>query len=182
MRHWGIKNIVIGLLVTVTAVLAPSAGASAATTTAPSSARATSVVSAPIGSQMVLRTLAETAVILVTNTKRAIAGCPPLRLNRDLRTAARKHSYAMGRAGVLSHQVSGESTLGRRVTAAGYTGWRKVAENIAVGFPTSRAVVRAWWNSTAHRRNIADCSLREIGVGVVSYGGRLWWTQNFGRR
>ncbi|MCX6398880.1 MAG: CAP domain-containing protein [Propionibacteriales bacterium] len=179
MRHWGIKNIVIGLLVTVTAVLAPAAGASPATA---ATAPATTVASAPIVSQMVLRTLAETAVILVTNTKRAIAGCPPLKLNRDLRTAARRHSYEMGRAGVLSHQVSGESTLGRRVTAAGYTRWRKVAENIAVGFPTSRAVVRAWWNSTAHRRNIADCSLREIGVGVVSYGGRLWWTQNFGRR
>lgn len=180
MRHWGIKNIVIGLLVTVTAVLAPSAGATATTATA--TAPSTSVVSAPIGSQMVLRTLSETAVILVTNIKRALVGCPPLKLNRDLRTAARKHSYAMGRASAMSHQVAGESTLGRRVTTAGYTGWRKVAENIAVGFPTSRAVVRAWWSSTPHRRNIADCSLREIGVGVVSYGGRLWWTQNFGRR
>lgn len=178
MRQWKIKHLVIGLLVTVTAVLAPSAGSPATAVSAPT----TSVASAPLGSRLVVNTLLESAVVLVTNIKRAAAGCRPLKVNRDLRTAARKHSYQMARHNQMSHQLPGEPRLGRRITLAGYTDWRVVAENVAVGFSSARLVVRAWWNSTAHRRNITNCALREIGIGVVVYGGRLWWTQDFGRR
>lgn len=178
MRHWGIKNIVIGLLVVVGAAFAPSTGAAAATATP----QTTIVASAPLAGRFTVNAVLENAVLLVTNVKRLAAGCRPLKLNGDLREAARKHSYVMARNGVMSHQLAGESSLGRRITAAGYTGWRKVAENIAAGFTTARLVVRAWWASPSHRRNIADCSLREIGIGVVPYGGRLWWTQDFGRR
>lgn len=65
---------------------------------------------------------------------------------------------------------------------AGYRSWRKVAENIAVGYATPASVVKAWISSPGHRRNILDCSLRHIGVGVVLRGLVLWWTQDFGRR
>ncbi|WP_182378396.1 CAP domain-containing protein [Nocardioides sp. WS12] len=179
MRHWGIKNTVIGLLVVIGAAFTSTAGTTAATA-AP--APTTSVMSAPLAGRFTVNAVLEGAVLTLTNVKRVAVGCRPLRLNLDLRQAARKHSYLMGRNRVMSHQLSGEPRLGRRVTLAGYTGWRKVAENIAAGFSTARLVVRAWWNSPSHRRNITDCSLREIGIGVVPYGGRIWWTQDFGRR
>lgn len=178
MRHWGIKNIVIGLLVVVGAAFAPTTGTAAATTVAPS----TSIASDQLAGRFAVNALLENAVLLITNIKRLAVGCRPLKLNGDLREAARKHSYVMGRNQVMSHQLSGEYSLGRRITLAGYTGWRKVAENIAAGYSTARLVVRAWWASPSHRRNIADCTLREIGIGVVPYGGRYWWTQDFGRR
>lgn len=179
MRHWGIKNIVIGLLVVIGAAFTSTSGATAATAATPTT---TSVMSAPLAGRFTVNAVLEGAVLTLTNIKRAAVGCRPLRLNLDLRQAARKHSYVMARHGVMSHQLPGEYRLGRRVTLAGYTGWRKVAENIAAGYSTARLVVRAWWNSASHRRNITDCTLREIGIGVVPYGGRVWWTQDFGRR
>ncbi|KRC57416.1 hypothetical protein ASE19_24080 [Nocardioides sp. Root79] len=124
----------------------------------------------------------ESAAVLLTNTKRALAGCRPLRINTDLRQAARNHSRRMAQAGVMSHQLPGEMRLGRRITASGYTGWTRVAENIAAGFNTAPRVMSAWWASYSHHRNIADCSLREIGIGVVWTGRRMYWTQDFGRR
>ena len=66
------------------------------------------------------------------------------------------------------------------MTREGYH-WRRVAENIAWGYGSASGVVRAWWGSTGHRRNIQDCRLRHIGVGVQISGGRIWWTQDFGR-
>jgi uncharacterized protein YkwD len=167
------RLLVLGVLVTLglSPLLAPNAGA----TPAPTPSRL-----AQAG--MVVDGSFEQAVLTRTNRRREAHGCAPLRFNRNLRSAARLHSYTMGRARVLTHQVSGEPGLGRRVTLAGYRDWRKVAENIAVGFATPRGVVRAWMASPVHRRNILDCSLRELGVGVVVVDGRRWWTQDFGRR
>lgn len=177
MLTGGIRNIVVGALVVAAGVLAPMHGGSAA-----QAAPVTSAVTVKASSTLVVDSVLENAVFALTNIKRLAVGCPALKFNRNLRTAARKHSYLMGRHATLSHQLPGEPTLGRRITLAGYTDWRRVAENVAAGFRSARLVVRAWWNSTSHRRNITDCTLRELGVGVVVHGGRLWWTQNFGRR
>lgn len=125
--------------------------------------------------------LLESAVVTLTNGKRLLSGCRPLRVNWRLRRAARRHSAQMAQFRRMSHDLPGEPWLGRRVTREGYR-WQRVAENVAWGYGTAPRVVRAWWNSTTHRRNIKDCRLREIGVGVVISGGRVWWTQDFGRR
>ena len=124
----------------------------------------------------------EDRVITLTNRKRAAHGCGPLRLNRDLRQAARRHTKLMAEARAMDHQLPGEPTLGTRVTRAGYTGWVRLAENLARGQATPADVVRAWMASPGHRRNILDCGLRHIGVGYVKYGSTSWWTQDFGRR
>jgi uncharacterized protein YkwD len=37
-------------------------------------------------------------------------------------------------------------------------------------------------NSAGHRRNLLDCSVRAVGIGVVRRAdGRVYWTQDFGR-
>lgn len=83
----------------------------------------------------------------------------------------------------MAHELPGELGLVRRVVQAGYTPWRRLAENLGAGFVSPRGVVRAWMRSAGHRRNLLDCRLREVGVGVVRAGsGQLWWTQDFGRR
>jgi uncharacterized protein YkwD len=169
-RH--VRLLVLSLLVVLglSPVLTPSAGATPA---APSRSLQTA---------MVLDGVLEQQVLTLTNRRRAAHGCAPVRFNRNLRSAARKHTFAMARARTMSHQLPGEPRLGRRATLANYLNWQIVAENIAVGFATAGGVVRAWMASPSHRRNILDCRLRELGVGVVHSGGRLWWTQNFGRR
>lgn len=152
--------------------------------TVPSSAHAVAAAptTATAGSLPVINSLFESRVVTLTNQRRAARGCPPLRVRSTLRYAARKHTIAMAKAGVLSHRLSGEPRLGRRITLAGYRDWRIVAENIAAGFLSPSSVVRAWMRSPGHRANILDCRLRHIGVGVALHGTRLWWTQNFGRR
>jgi uncharacterized protein YkwD len=45
-----------------------------------------------------------------------------------------------------------------------------IGENIAWGtdyLSTPREIVRAWMNSTPHRKNILYTDFREIGIGVV---------------
>ena len=177
----GIQSFVIGALVVAATFVGPSgvgtaAPAAAAVTTTTATTSTASTIT------LVVNSVLENAVVLLTNTKRVLVGCRPLRVNTDLRYAARVHSRKMAKAGVMSHQLPGELSLGRRITASGYTGWTRVAENIAAGFNSSNRVMSAWWASTSHRRNIADCSLREIGVGVVWSGTRMYWTQDFGRR
>lgn len=171
----GIQKFVITAIVVLAAAVAPSAtpGATATTTT-------TQLRSATL--TLTVNTLLENAVVLLTNTQRTLAGCRPLRVNGDLRQAARIHSKRMALAQTMSHQLPGELRLGRRITRAGYLGWTRVAENIAAGYTTAGSVTRAWWASTSHRRNIKDCTLREVGVGVVFNGLRMYWTVDFGRR
>ena len=60
--------------------------------------------------------------------------------------------------------------------------WRRVAENVAMGYGSPKAVMQAWMASPGHRANILDCRLRHLGVGVVLQGDQVWWTQDFARR
>ncbi|GAA3550346.1 CAP domain-containing protein [Nocardioides daeguensis] len=124
----------------------------------------------------------EDRVVRLVNKRRARAGCRTLRPNARLRTSARTHSVGMAQYRTMVHFLPGEAGLGERITYAGYRGWRRLAENIASGFASPRDVMQAWMASPSHRKNILDCRLRQIGVGVIAQGDHLWWTQDFGRR
>ena len=58
----------------------------------------------------------------------------------------------------------------------------RVSENIAYGYPTGRAVVTAWMNSSGHRANLLSSPVRLIGVGAVKDSRGVWWvSQVFGK-
>lgn len=135
-----------------------------------------------VPSRLLVQRLLEDRVVALTNLERRRHGCGALRSNTFLRKSARGHTVTMALNNLMSHQLPGEPFFSKRITRAGYTGWSVVAENVARGFSGPTAVVRAWMNSPGHRRNILNCKLRDLGVGVVLQGGQLWWTQNFGRR
>ncbi|KRB78367.1 hypothetical protein ASE01_03580 [Nocardioides sp. Root190] len=175
----GIRNFVIGALV-VAAAIAPTAVSPAGAAT--EAATVTSVRTVSASTTYVVNSVLENAVVALVNTRRVLAGCPVLKSNSYLRASSRKHSRYMAVYNTMSHRLPGEPTLGRRITAAGYTNWNRIAENVAAGFTTAQQTMRAWMGSTGHRRNILDCSLRHIGVGVVFKGLKPYWTQNFGRR
>jgi len=124
----------------------------------------------------------ENRVFELTNVERAEKGCPALRLDTRLRTAARGYSDEMARYGAWNHVGHDGSSPGDRMRRAGYDttgGW---AENIAKGYPTAEAVMQGWMASSGHRANILNCNLKALGVGVVRSNGRLFWTQDFGGR
>ncbi|WP_420865600.1 sigma-70 family RNA polymerase sigma factor [Streptomyces prasinopilosus] len=116
-------------------------------------------------------------VLALTNTERAAAGCSPVTLDSRLNKAAQLHSEDMSANGYFSHTGQNGSSFVDRITAQGYPS--PGAENIARGQSSAASVMEAWMNSEGHRANILNCSLKTMGVGVVT--GDWTWTQVFGR-
>jgi uncharacterized protein YkwD len=176
-----------GLFLALGLVLGATASpAEAATprTVAPAAASTLGALGAQgiVPARLLMQGSLETRVLALTNRHRRAKGCVPLRSRYSLRRSSRAHSVTMARHNEMSHQLPGEPWFSTRITRAGYRSWRVVAENVARGFDSPEEVVQAWMASPGHRRNILNCRLRDLGVGVVLSGGQLWWTQNFGRR
>jgi len=113
----------------------------------------------------------------------AFPAAAELTWNAQLTQAAVGHSDDMVAGNFFSHTGSNGSTVGDRVTAAGYA-WRGVGENIAAGQATVAVVVDGWMKSDGHCANLMNASYRDIGVACVSGTAnnsyRTYWTQNFG--
>ncbi|WP_433240742.1 CAP domain-containing protein [Actinomadura nitritigenes] len=118
------------------------------------------------------------AVVALTNTERAKAGCRPLRVDKRLAAAARAHSADMAAHGYFDHDSLDGDSPWTRMLDAGYPA--PGAENIAKGYATAAAVVGGWMDSPGHRANILDCGLRAIGVGMAAGPDGPLWTQDFG--
>ena len=112
------------------------------------------------------------AMLCLLNQERAGRGLKGLAEDAKLLKAARRHSTDMVRRRYFDHRSpEGESMVDRakeaRYPARGRT-WR-VAENLAWGSGSSgspRHVVSTWMNSSVHRDNVLNGSLRHAGVGV----------------
>ncbi|MFE7262465.1 CAP domain-containing protein [Streptomyces sp. NPDC057592] len=120
---------------------------------------------------------ADAHVLKLVNRERRKVGCPPLKMNAELRKAAQAHSTDMASRENMSHTGSDGSAPDDRIARAGY-GWHAYGENIAHGYTTPKSVVAGWMNSPGHRRNILNCAFKEIGVGHARHGN--YWTQDFG--
>jgi uncharacterized protein YkwD len=129
-------------------------------------------------------------VIARTNSYRAANGCPALMVNAILMGTAQGHSQEMALRDYVGHNSADGTSPWDRIKAAGYN-FRLVAENIAWGATSPEQVVDAWYFESppndAHRKNILNCGLREIGVGyfyLASDPGKVtahtYWTQDFG--
>lgn len=58
--------------------------------------------------------------------------------------------------------------------------YRAAGENLAYGFKTPEAVVKAWMNSSGHKANIMDPDFVHIGIGFYrNENGRIYCTQLF---
>ncbi|MFE2227736.1 CAP domain-containing protein [Streptomyces kronopolitis] len=146
----------------------PAAGAAKAAAASPSKSTAKASASAS----------GDTAqVVKLVNDERGKAGCAPLKVNAELTKAAQDHSKDMAGHKNMSHTGSDGSSPGDRITRAGYS-WGAYGENVAYGYSSPESVMKGWMNSPGHKRNILDCSFKEIGVGHAQPGD--YWTQDFG--
>lgn len=116
-------------------------------------------------------------VIELTNRDRAQAGCAPVRPSAILSASAQGHADDMSAQVYFSHTSLDGRTFDQRIRDAGYQG-HEYGENIASGFPTAEEVQAAWMSTPGHRRNILDCTFKEIGVGYADDGEV--WVVNFG--
>ncbi|MFE1776135.1 CAP domain-containing protein [Streptomyces sp. NPDC059008] len=116
-------------------------------------------------------------VVRLVNAERTGHGCPPVRWNAVLQRAAQRHSDDMATRHFFDHTNPDGADAGERITRAGYA-WSSYGENISVGRATPSAVMTAWMDSPGHRRNILQCDLADIGVGIRFGTGGPWWTQD----
>ena len=118
-------------------------------------------------------------VVALTNQGRAASGCAPLAIDPALTQAAQAHAADMAAGSYMSHTSRDGRTPSDRIRAAGAPSTRHLAENIAAGQRTPEEVVADWMSSTGHRKNILDCTLRWIGIGVSGTPAQPYWVQDF---
>jgi len=103
----------------------------------------------------------EENIVAFTNFERARYGLPALEVDAGLMQSARQHATWMTLNQCMVHTN------------------QPVAENIAMGQPSSEEVVRCWMASPGHRANI----LGGYGhLGVAAYrteAGTIYWCQQF---
>lgn len=134
----------------------------------------------------------------ITNPANQISLTPkqPLTFNAQLYQAAQLHSQDMINKDYFDHYSLDGRSPWERITAAGYTGYLTLAENIAVSLATyplgevptllkmhDDFVIDAYVQGRGHRVNIFNDALKEIGVGsatgAMQYGGYSYsfaWT------
>lgn len=137
----------------------------------------------------------ECEVLVAVNAARAVGGdcgpqgvfgpTHPLVMHEAAQLAARVHVEWMVENQTFSHASPGGplgATLGARMTGAGYTPWRSVAENLQRGANNPTALVNYWLGSPGHCANLLDPGKRDAGVGhVVAPNGTPYWGMTIGR-
>lgn len=117
------------------------------------------------------------------------SAAPALRWSDALYRAAYEHSRDMMKNQTFSHQgsqgtfdwtanaqsLSQGSSFKKRIENNGYTKWKYIAENIAMGSFTADQVMVSWLSSEKHCANIMNPLFTDVGMAEVND----YWTQNF---
>ena len=125
----------------------------------------------------------ESQIFALINAQRKRQGLRPLVFNPQLDRMAKIQAENMARFQKMAHNIPDASlpTLGDRAKYVGYV-YGRLAENVALGYPSAQTVVEGWMSSTGHRRNILDGSVVETGIGIArSSAGGVYYCQVFGR-
>jgi uncharacterized protein YkwD len=119
----------------------------------------------------------------IVNHHRVGVGLRPLRVSAPLTRSAEWKARHMAHFGYFSHSDPAppvSRTTFQRLHACGFGS--SGGENIAYGYRSAHAVVRAWLGSPGHRYNMELPRWKYMGVGVASSrGGTTYWAQNFGQ-
>gem|GEM_PF-5498679 len=102
---------------------------------------------------------------------------PPLARNDMLREAMELHLKDMQQNDFFDHVGSNGSTFDERIVVAGYTPFQTIGENIAwrgttgqLGSLITQAelLVKGWFESSGHRKNLMSPSFKEAGSSLIS--------------
>jgi uncharacterized protein YkwD len=129
----------------------------------------------PVGEKPHLRPRSnawEARVIQLTNDRRRAHGVKPLKAARCPDHFAEPWARHMA----TTHQLVHHSSLDPLFKCP-HT--NTAGENIAEGFETPRAVVRAWMSDKGHRDNLLNPDFHRIGVAAVRTHGVTFAIQDF---
>jgi uncharacterized protein YkwD len=131
---------------------------------------------------------AENELLEAANKSREVAGVPLLRLNENLREAARAHARRMIANDRLEHQLLGEPPLLERIAQIGALNGAlssdlkidRAGENIAYA-NCAPDVNAALMRSAPHRENLLDRNFNLAGFAAIWSKGKLYVVQDFAR-
>jgi len=196
------NNIMLRALVVLFAMMALSAGPSAAQATPPAAGAGSgfheisnkqpnphtdSAAGASSGSHSDEDAAAENELLEAANKSRELAGAPPLRVDPSLREAAREHARRMVASGQLEHQLAGEPSLLERIALVDTSDGKpsqdglkvdRAGENIA-NATCAPGANDALMRSAPHRRNLLDRGFNVAGVAAIWSKGRLYVVEDF---
>jgi uncharacterized protein YkwD len=129
----------------------------------------------------------EYAILEKVNRERMVRNLRPLSWDGQLAKIARKYSKEMARTGNFSHYDNNGNSVIERVNEGGFTGWRRIGENLFFAVDISGSdlavfAVEGWMRSSSHRKNILLSEWRLTGIGVFKAKGRVYVTQIFADR
>ncbi|GAA1476380.1 hypothetical protein GCM10009623_08260 [Nocardioides aestuarii] len=128
---------------------------------------------APVQAQAVARY--EDQARSITNNKRDNHDLRQLKRGACVQKWARRQAQKMADKNEMFHQ-----DLGRVMNRCHLD---SVGENVAAGYPTGRAAVKAWMKSPGHRANILRPGYRLLGMAVRTSGsGTKYACQVFGSK
>jgi uncharacterized protein YkwD len=126
----------------------------------------------------------ETRIFRLINAERRRQGLPDLAYNPQLDRMARIQAQNMARFQKMAHVIPQATlpTLTDRARESGYP-YMRLAENVALGYPSAETVVEGWMASKGHRANILNRDVEETGIAIArSSAGGVYYCQVFGRR
>jgi uncharacterized protein YkwD len=166
--------------VTVLSVLLVALGAGSLTASS-ALARGRACPAAHVRIARASRRTVQTAVVCLLNRQRRAHGLPALHQSHELDRSAQGWTNAM----VYDRAFTHGGDFAARISAVGFR-WSSVGENIATGYVTPAAVVRAWMASTGHCQNILNPTFRFVGAGfddrrILGFSSLPGtWTTDFG--
>ncbi|WP_374568400.1 CAP domain-containing protein [Ideonella sp.] len=108
------------------------------------------------------------------------AATKPVAWDKALKRAATGHSRDMATHDFFSHTGSDGSSMGDRITDAGYR-WSAAGENIAAGYNDAASVMKGWIESPGHCANIMNPRYVDLGVACAESASsqyRTYWTMD----
>ena len=108
----------------------------------------------------------------------------PLAWHPQAEQAAQVQAQYLQRNNLFTHAGENGSTIGDRMSAAGYA-WQSVGENLAAGYADFAAVLQGWLDSPGHCANVMNGTFVDVGVslvqGTASNTYRTYWAMALGR-
>lgn len=116
--------------------------------------------------------LSESAIIEVTNQKRALSNLAGYEIDSRLTQSAYAKAQDMIANDYWAHSSPSGADPWIFIAQSGYE-YTRAGENLAKGFTTDAEVIQGWLESPTHRAILLDSELQNIGVAVVfaHYGG-----------
>jgi len=125
---------------------------------------------------------AENELLEAINKSRELAGVPPLRVEENLREAARAHAQRMAASARLEHQLSGEPSLLERIAQVSPLKDALKIDRAGENIANASCVLGAndvLMRSAPHRKNLLDRGFNVAGIAAIWNKGRLYVVQDF---